>query len=340
MMSLVRSHAGSVLFRSGRLLGASIMLVAGTTAFAGNSGVQSSDAILRAAEGWLIPKPHSPASSAPRVKAPKPDPNEVMHIPGSAQAYTRAQTEDMFVAPDWWPQDHPLMPQIVAHGRGHAWPCARCHLPTGLGRPEDAATAGLPYAYIIEQIQAFRDGERSSPIMHEEASHLGDADLKRAAVYFSSLRFSPWTKVIETATIPKMHREDSMWVPTKGAGREPIGKRIFVTPVNLRLTELGDTRSGYIAYVPPGSIAAGAKIAAHGVNGAPACESCHGAKLRGVGMIPPLAGRMPDYLARELLGFRVGRRTNPGAAPMRAEVSHLTLEDMIDVAAYAASQKP
>jgi hypothetical protein len=58
----------------------------------------------------------------------------------------------MFVAPDWWPRDHPAMPQIVAHGRGKAWPCAHCHLPTGLGRPEDAATAGLPFGYIVEQI--------------------------------------------------------------------------------------------------------------------------------------------------------------------------------------------
>lgn len=209
-----------------------------------------------------------------------------------------------------------------------------------MGRPEDAATAGLPLAYIVEQIKAFRDGERKSPIMHEEASHLSDADLKQAAAYFSSLRFSPWTKVVETATIPKMHVESSMWVPTKNAGREPIGERIFVTPVNLQLTKLGDSHSGYIAYVPPGSIERGAVIASKGVGTAPACESCHGADLHGVGVIPPLAGRMPNYIVHELILFRLDKRASAQAAPMRMEASHLTLKEMIDVAAYAASRKP
>jgi cytochrome c553 len=246
----------------------------------------------------------------------------------------------MFVAPDWWPRDHPAMPQIVARGRGKAWPCAHCHLPTGLGRPEDAATAGLPLAYILEQVRAFRDGERVSPIMHEELSHVSDADLKLAAEYFSSLRFTPWTKVVGVATAPKLHVEESMWVPNKGSAREPIGERVIVTPVNLERTTLGDSRSGYIAYVPPGSIERGAAIAAKGVGTAPACESCHGTDLQGVGDIPPLAGRMPNYIVHELILFQTGKRANPGAAPMVQEASQLTVGDMVDVAAYAASRKP
>jgi cytochrome c553 len=176
--------------------------------------------------------------------------------------------------------------------------------------------------------------------MHEEASHLSNDDLEQAAAYFSSLRFSPWTKVVETATVPKMHVESSMWVPTKGAGREPIGERIIVTPLNLQLTQMGDTRSGYIAYAPTGSIERGAVIASKGVGTAPACESCHGADLHGVGDIPPLAGRMPNYIVHELILFRLDKRANAQAAPMRMEASHLTLKEMIDVAAYTASRKP
>ncbi|HEY8229110.1 MAG TPA: hypothetical protein VIG31_01535 [Rhodanobacteraceae bacterium] len=272
--------------------------------------------------------------------AQKPDPRRIEHIPGSSQAYTRAQTTSMFVAPDWWPQDHPPMPQIVAHRRGKAWPCAHCHLPTGLGRPEDAATAGLPLAYLLEQIKAFRDGERVSPIMREELSHVSDADLELAAGYFSSLRFTPWTRVIETASVPKTHTEYYGLAPTKGAGNEPIGNRIILVPVNPELTGLGDTRSGYIAYVPPGSIERGTVIAAKGVGAAPACESCHGADLRGVGVIPPLAGRMPNYIVHELLNLQDGKRRGPATLPMQQEVSKLTLTDMIAVAAYAASRKP
>lgn len=290
---------------------------------------------IRAAMAWLEP-PEPP----PGTRVVPPDDRILLHIPGSAQAYTRAQTMSLYVAPDWWPQDHPPMPQIVAHGRGKAWPCGHCHLPTGLGRSPDAATAGLPFGYIIEQIRAFCDGERKSPIMHEEVSHLGAADLKLAAAYFSSLRFTPWTKVIETATVPKMHGENWMWAPTAGAGREALGDRIIVTPVNPERTKLGDTRSGYIAYVPPGSIHRGASIAAKGIGAAQACESCHGADLRGVGMIPPLAGRMPNYIVHELILFRIGQRNNVEAVPMRLEASQLSVGDMIDVAAYAASRKP
>jgi len=48
----------------------------------------------------------------------------------------------------------PPMPRIVAHGRDDAWACAYCHLPNGQGRPENAPLAGLPAAYIVEQVNA------------------------------------------------------------------------------------------------------------------------------------------------------------------------------------------
>ncbi|HEX5353856.1 MAG TPA: hypothetical protein VFW60_07225 [Rhodanobacteraceae bacterium] len=181
--------------------------------------------------------------------------------------------------------------------------------------------------------------------MHEELSHVSDIDLKLAAEYFSKLSYTRWTRVIEAARVPKTHRDNFTLAVTEGLGTEPIGNRVIVVPANLKRTMLGDTRSGYVAYVPPGSIEMGAKIAAHGVGTAPACEGCHGVKLEGqtmpgIGIVPPLAGRMPNYIVRELMWFREGKRTDPAATPMRAEVSHLTLKDMIDVAAYAASCKP
>jgi cytochrome c553 len=129
-------------------------------------------------------------------------------------------------------------------------------------------------------------------------------------------------------------------VPNQNGAREPLGERIVEGPVSAKLYALGDGRSGFIAWVPPGSIAAGAVIAANGTGSATACASCHGTKLQGAGNIPYLAGRSPTYIARELILFRTGKRMNPGAAPMRAEASHLTLKEMIDVAAYAASRKP
>lgn len=299
------------------------------------------DAVIGAAMTWLFPlnPPPDPRSPTPDMLAP-------LHAPGSARTYTRADYDHMFGAPDWFPQDHPPMPRIVASGRKPAWACAYCHLPTGQGRPENAPLAGLPAAYIVEQVRAFRRGARVSGraetarFMPVEARNVTDADLKLAADYFSGLRFRPWTRVIETATVPKTHIAHWMLVMDDDGAREPIGERIVETSTDIARTELRDTRFGFVAYVPPGSIEAGAVIAARGVGAAQACEICHGRDLRGVGDIPPLAGRSPTYIVRELILFRLGGRANPEAAPMRAEASHLTVQEMIAVAAYAASRQP
>jgi cytochrome c553/ketosteroid isomerase-like protein len=301
----------------------------------------SADAEFRAAMAWAFPL-NPPADPG----APKPDMHKALHVPGSTRTYTLADYDDMHGAPDWFPQDHPPMPRIVAHGRGDAWACAYCHLPNGQGRPENAPLAGLPAAYIVEQVNAFRSGARTTgrpettKFMPAEARNVTDADLKRAAAYFSSLHYRPWTRVVETAIVPKTHIAHWMLVPDADGGREPIGDRIIETSTDVARTELRDTRFGFVAYVPPGSIARGAAIASKGTQAAAACESCHGPDLRGAANVPPLAGRSPTYIVRQLILFRTGGRTNATAAPMRQEASWLSLQDMVSVAAYAASRHP
>jgi len=302
----------------------------------------SEAARIRAAEAWTFPQRNSPDPSVPHVTTPKPDPREVLHVPGSTMSYTHAQLDNG--PPDWFPSDHPVAPRIVAEGHKRASRCAECHLMTGVGVPATAALGGLPKAYVLEQVAAFRTGERGADAlasvqsMTREARNLENSDLQLAADYFSQLKFVSRMRVIETATVPKTHWHFYVRVPNQNGEREPIGERIIETPIDPRLYDLEDARDGYIAYVPPGSVERGAVIAAQGIGAAQPCESCHGAKLQGVGIIPPLAGRSPTYIARELILFREGRRANPEAAPMREEVSHLTLKDMIDVAAYAASR--
>jgi len=169
--------------------------------------------------------------------------------------------------------------------------------------------------------------------------------LQQAVDYFSSTPFVPRVHVIETASVPKTHWKYFVLEADSGRAHEPIGERIVETPANFSDYEHGDGRVEYIAWVPPGSITRGGVIAARGNGSAASCESCHGPKLEGqtmpgIGVVPPLAGRSPTYIARELILFREGKRSDPAAAPMRAEASALTVPEMIDVAAYAASQKP
>ena len=58
-------------------------------------------------------------------------------VPGSTKQYTQAQIDDIFNPPDWYPNEHPPMPQIVTTGGTRPrTACALCHLPSGDGHPE------------------------------------------------------------------------------------------------------------------------------------------------------------------------------------------------------------
>jgi cytochrome c553 len=60
----------------------------------------------------------------------------------------------------------------------------------------------------------------------------------------------------------------------------------------------------------------------------------------GTDKIPPIAGRQPTYLLRQLLAFRNKTRTGDAAKQMEPVVEKLTLGDMIDLVAYVGSLYP
>lgn len=292
---------------------------------------------------WAFPlNPPAKTSSGPK------HPDRLEHVPGSPVAYTDRQLDDEFFTPDWFPTEHPPLPTIVARGRKPAMPCGLCHLASGNGGPAEAALPGLPESYIIEQVQEFRAGRRAAAVpamisandMVLEARAVSDADLAAAARYFSRLRFNSHFHVEETDTAPKVHvGEVSLYVKSPGAGTEPLGERIVEVPDDARQWLLGNAHTDFTAYVPKGSIARGEKLVASGDGAAP-CRSCHGPDLTGVGSIPPLAGRSPSYLARQLYDMQHGTRHGPVVAPMLPEVAHITPADRIAIVAYLASLKP
>lgn len=300
---------------------------------------------------WAYPI-NPPAAAAGAGEPVAPDAT-LLHVPGSRATFTRAQVKDFFAAPDWHPEDHQPMPEIVAHGRRPLlYACAYCHLPNGHGRPENATLAGLPAAYIVQQVKDMAshtrrsawsaDGYLPGKLMPQVAENANDADISGAATYFASIALHrPRAMVIETDRVPKTHVAGWLYVATEGAGDEPLGQRIIEMPRDLERHELRDSAVEYVAYVPRGSLEHGRDIARTGAGGlAPPCEGCHGSGLRGVGPIPPIAGRSPSYLLRQLLAFRSGTRATPAGQPMQTVVSRLDLNDMIAVAAYAGAQPP
>ncbi len=285
-------------------------------------------------------------SAAPSKPA---DQDVLQHVPGSQGAFTLRQINDGFTPPDWHPDGHPPMPEIVAHGRRpDVWACGYCHLPNGQGRPENASLAGLPAAYIVQQVADFKNGLRKSSkttapfsAMITEATKATPEEVKTAARYFSQLKPKPWIRVVETKTVVKTQAKDWMLLPVAGAGTEPIGQRIIETPENVERTELRDDASGFIAYVPVGSVEKGKALVTTGDAGKTLpCAMCHGPDLRGQANVPTIAGRSPSFIVRELYDFRSGARAGPDAQLMKPVTAKLTVEDMIWIAAYLATLHP
>ena len=283
----------------------------------------------------------------PRV----PDDGTVFKVPNSQAGFTRDQTRDRFAPPDWHPENHPEMPKAVAEGRKPVvWACAFCHRPNGAGGPENARIAGLPADYIVQQLKDLASGERSTvlpkrmphvlkqPIVKE----LTEDEMREAANYFSRLKTGSTVVVKESATAPKIINRGMFFTATEDGALEVLGNRIVEVPENLeRFEVLRDDQVKFIAYVPPGSVAKGMALArAPGGNAALACAGCHGADMRGIGTIPPIAGRSPTYLVRQLWDMQAGARNGAGAQAMKPVVTTLSSQDMLALSAYLASLKP
>ena len=171
-----------------------------------------------------------------------------------------------------------------------------------------------------------------------------DDEVKIAAEYFSKLNYKPWIKVLEVKMVPKTRVVVGMLVPIEGGGMEPLGVRIVETAQSLEPTELRDDGSPFIAYAPMGSIKKGEALVTTGgsttggVGKTLRCSICHGPDLKGLANVPFLAGRSPSYLVRQLYDIKNGSRHGPWSPLMKEAVANLTLEDMVNIAAYIASR--
>jgi cytochrome c553 len=282
-------------------------------------------------------------------KTPTAETAKPFSVPGSSRTASAAELAHADVTVDWFPEEHAPLPRIVATHPGKAG-CGYCHLPDGSGRPENAKLAGLPAAYIVAQLKALREGTRTpvrpdwlpSRYMVQFAGGIDDQELAAAAAYFASIPARSYVRVVEARTVPSIEVKCFTYGPGPGSA-VPLGTRILEVPVDVERFERRDPHTAYIAYVPVGSIERGRRLASGASPGRPAaCAACHGAALAGDEALPgpPLAGRFPGYLFRQLYGFRSGARGGDAAAPMRAVVAGLNDANLVDLAAYAASLKP
>ena len=268
----------------------------------------------------------------------------IIKAPGSAKEYEAAKVGGNANPPDWFPEEHPAAPRAVTGGAGTRFACGSCHLMSGQGHPESADIAGQPVEYLIRQMTYYKTGTRLDDArMGPIAKATADEDVRQAAEYFAALKPTVWVKVIETATPPKT------FIATAGrhrqlhpdGGTEPIGRRILEIPADPFRTEIRDPHSGFIAYVPPGSIARGEALVKGGDSGKTVqCALCHGAALQGLGEVPRLAGLQPLYVARQLFDMQYGSSAGKAAALMKPVVANLSEDDIIAIASYLGSLPP
>jgi len=226
-----------------------------------------------------------------KVQPPSAEAKGTVRVPGSTKEYDAAKIAGNANPPDWFPDEHGPAPRSVKGDTGVALAaCGSCHLMSGQGHSESADVAGLPAEYIVRQMNYFKSGARKDDArMGPIAKTTSDEDTRQAAEYYAALKPIPFVRVIETSTPPKTY------VATAGrhrqlspeGGTEPIGHRIIEIPEDPVRTNNRDPHSGFLAYVPPGSISRGEALVRNGGAGKTVqCAICHGDELKGLGEVP------------------------------------------------------
>ena len=85
----------------------------------------------------------------------------------------------------------PLAPSVAQDlnlARNLAATCANCH--GTAGRSVDGASvpglAGLPAAYTVEQMKAFKSGARPATVMHQIAKGYSDVQIEQIAAWYAA----------------------------------------------------------------------------------------------------------------------------------------------------------
>ena len=276
-----------------------------------------------------------------KVQPPEPKVPALVRVTGSSKEYEASAIGGNANPPDWFPDEHPAAPRSVKGPMPNA--CGSCHLMSGQGHPESADIAGMPAEYIVRQMQYFKSGARKEEArMGPIARAVSDEDVRQAAEYFAAIKPTPFVKVIEAAAPPKTYvsadARHRRIVPD--GGTEPIGRRIIQIPQDPMQVTIRNPHSGFIAYVPPGSIKKGEALARGGNGKTIQCDICHGEQLTGLGELPRLAGLQPVYVARQLIQMQNGTSAGTNAALMKRVVAKLTEDDIISLAAYVGSLPP
>ncbi len=270
-------------------------------------------------------------------------------LPETSLSFTASEADYDYGPADWYPDDHPLMPDIVQKGRQEEKirACSLCHYPNGQGKMENGHVAGLPYGYILDQLEIFSKGDRRSADPRKAntnemmmiAKSMTDEEKQIVARYFSSINFKPLVNVIEATKAPQVRMTtNGLMLPIEDMPFVPLGSRIIEVPTNPQRTEImRDPRGMFTSYVPIGSLEKGKLLVETNNEKTIQCGICHGPNQTGLADIPSIAGRTASYTMRQLWDIKQGTRKSPVMIPI---ISNLDIDDLLNISAYLASLPP
>jgi len=274
-----------------------------------------------------------------------------------------------------WAQNEKAPPGDIEAGKVTAAnTCGPCHGVNGI-----STTPGIPHlagqheSYILSGLSFYKKGERNSRRMHDVVSELSRSDMANVAAYYGSLKpFSdvphetakplpveedPFAAIREaTAECAGCHGDDGNsdvpGIPSlAGQHVSYLIEAVRAYQDGLRKSDemqgfaealegpaIEDMAYFYAAMIPKRSETQGEGDPYAGLAVTAPCVGCHGDNGNSKDpKTPRLAGLDADYLVAAAQAYKDGSRAND---VMREAVATLREKDVMDMAAYYASQDP
>ncbi len=197
-------------------------------------------------------------------------------------------------------------------GKSHAAACANCH-----GSDGNSMVGSFPKlaqqhsSYLIQQLNAFKSGDRKNPIMSGIAMSLDEQSIKDIAAYYAGQKISANPE----PTLPNNDDDD-----------EP--------------SETGETVKQKSM---PELLAQGADLYRNGdlTREVSACIACHGPSGDGnlPAAFPLIKSQQPDYLIKTLNDFKTGARTSNPDNIMRMIAQKMSEEEIKAVSYRISTMK-
>ena len=263
---------------------------------------------------------------------------------GSSKSFTRNEAHFDYGPADWYPEDHPVMPDIVARGRqaDGIRACGLCHYPNGQGKMENGGVAGLPAAYILQQLADFKSGARKSADprkantneMAAIARTLTEPKRRRPPITSRRCRGEVGQGRRKRAGAARARHDQRSVSACRRSAPEPLGQRIIEMPEQPESTELSrDPRSGSwrtCRLAPSRRARRSSPRRRRRLRAAPV----HGADLKG--SAPCRASPPVAELHRAAAARHAAARARP---TMKAAVAKLTVEDIVNITAYVLARR-